>query len=64
MRAVSGNHTEEPVVHMSSKGTENLSATFTFYTSVRYILVWVRAQNALGFVESSIVNYTVSDIGE
>ncbi|XP_013883474.1 interleukin-12 receptor subunit beta-2 [Austrofundulus limnaeus] len=60
MRA--GNHTETHVLHESSKGTENLSANFTLSTSVQYILVWVRAQNVLGSVESSIVNYTVSDI--
>ncbi|KAM6921143.1 interleukin-12 receptor subunit beta-2 [Xenentodon cancila] len=63
VRTGSGNHTEGPVLHnVSSKGTESLSASFKLSRSVEQMSVWVQAQNPLGSVESSVVNYTLSDI--
>ncbi|XP_028260511.1 interleukin-12 receptor subunit beta-2 [Parambassis ranga] len=62
MRTVSGNHTDGPVHKVSSKGAESPTASFNVSRSVQFISVWVQAQNELGSVESSIINYTLSDI--
>ncbi|XP_072245926.1 interleukin-12 receptor subunit beta-2 isoform X2 [Leuresthes tenuis] len=63
VRTVSGNHTEGPVLfNVTSTGTKSLSASFSVTRSVQLISVWVQAQNSLGSVESSIINYTLSDI--
>nr|XP_015827149.2 interleukin-12 receptor subunit beta-2 isoform X1 [Nothobranchius furzeri] len=60
VRTGSGNHIE--VFNVSSKRAELLSTTFSLSRLVQSILVQVQSQNALGSVESSPVNYTVSDI--
>ncbi|XP_040897103.1 interleukin-12 receptor subunit beta-2 [Toxotes jaculatrix] len=63
VRTVSGNHTGEPVSHkVPSKGTDLLSVSFTLSRSVQLISVWVQAENPLGSVVSSTMNYTLSDI--
>ncbi|XP_035997286.1 interleukin-12 receptor subunit beta-2 [Fundulus heteroclitus] len=60
----SGNHIGGPVpmCNVSNKGTESPSANFTLHRSARLMAVWVQAQNSLGSVNSSVVNYTLSDI--
>uniref|UniRef100_A0A3Q2Q484 Interleukin 12 receptor, beta 2a n=1 Tax=Fundulus heteroclitus TaxID=8078 RepID=A0A3Q2Q484_FUNHE len=62
----SGNHIGGPVpmCNVSNKGTESPSANFTLHRSARLMAVWVQAQNSLGSVNSSVVNYTLSDIGK
>lgn len=61
VRTVTGNHTDGPH-SVSSTGTESLSASFAVSRSVQLISVWVTVQNELGSVESSITNYSLSDI--
>lgn len=62
MRTVSRNHTDE--VKIPSKGTDSPSGSFPISTSVQFISVWVRVENLLGSAESSVINYTLSDIGK
>lgn len=65
VRTVTGDHREEPVQYnVSSKGTELLLASFSMSRSVQQVSVWVETRNSLGSVKSSVVNYTVSDIGK
>uniref|UniRef100_A0A3Q1GX05 Interleukin 12 receptor, beta 2a n=1 Tax=Acanthochromis polyacanthus TaxID=80966 RepID=A0A3Q1GX05_9TELE len=61
VRTVTGNHTDGPH-SVSSTGTESLSASFALSRSVQLISVWVEVNNSLGFVKSSISNYSLSDI--
>ncbi|KAE8294368.1 Interleukin-27 receptor subunit alpha [Larimichthys crocea] len=58
---IPGNHTVGPVT-ASSKGTNELIASFSVSSSVQQISVQVQAQNALGPTWSMIHNYTLSDI--
>ncbi|XP_027145819.1 interleukin-12 receptor subunit beta-2 [Larimichthys crocea] len=58
---IPGNHTVGPVT-ASSKGTNELIASFSVSSSVQQISVQVQAQNALGPAWSIIHNYTLSDI--
>ncbi|XP_030583586.1 interleukin-12 receptor subunit beta-2 [Archocentrus centrarchus] len=63
VKTVSGNHTDGPVPYkLSNKGTELLSVNFTVSRSVQLISVWVQTENPLGSAQSSIINYTLSDI--
>ncbi|TKS74770.1 Interleukin-12 receptor subunit beta-2 [Collichthys lucidus] len=58
---IPGNHTVGPVT-ASSKGTNELTASFSVSSSVQQISVQVQAHNALGSAWSMIHNYTLSDI--
>ncbi|XP_047442367.1 interleukin-12 receptor subunit beta-2 isoform X2 [Mugil cephalus] len=60
LRAVSGNHTK--LYKEYSKGPGLLSSSLTLSRSVQLISVWVQVRNPLGSVESSITNYTLSNI--
>ncbi|XP_026201283.1 interleukin-12 receptor subunit beta-2 [Anabas testudineus] len=54
------NHTH--TLRIPSKGTDSPAGSFPVPTSVQFISVWVRVENALGSAQSSIINYTLSDI--
>lgn len=56
-----GGTTEGPVSY-KSRGSESPLANFTVLRSVQRISVWVQAENKLASVNSSIFNYTLSDI--
>lgn len=54
--------TSEGPVSYRSQGSESPLASFTVLRSVQQISVWVQARNKLASVNSSIINYTLSDI--
>ncbi|KAL3047532.1 hypothetical protein OYC64_021684 [Pagothenia borchgrevinki] len=60
MRILSKNHTHAPM--LSSKATDQRSASVRVPGSVLMISVWVHAKNALGSEDSIRKNYTLSDI--
>lgn len=62
VRIVSRNHTDE--LKIPIKGTDSSSGSFPVSTSVQFISVWVYVENLLNSSNSSVINYTLSDIGE
>ncbi|CAN9500601.1 unnamed protein product [Ophioblennius macclurei] len=63
VKTLAGSNSAGPASERASKGNfKLLSATATVPTSVQRMSVWVQAQNILGGVNSSVINYNLSDI--
>ncbi|KAM9384329.1 interleukin-12 receptor subunit beta-2 isoform 2-T2 [Pholidichthys leucotaenia] len=63
VRIISGNLAERPKSFgVSNSRGKQLSANFNVSRSVQLISVWVQASNPLGTANSSVINYTLTDI--